>query len=271
MSTIQYARKGSGEPVVLIHGIGHRRQAWGEVFDRLAESYDVVAVDLPGHGESPPPRKPYGFRPLSVAEQLEELFADLGLDRPHVVGNSLGGYLSLLLARRGSVASATVLSPGGFYTVLEGALGGGQLVALKLASYSPAPVLRLFARTPALRRLSQGSLYARTDTLDPELAYSDSLNLRRARGFAPFFLHLVGSRFEGDVVVPVTVAWAAKDRILFPHQAGRARTRLPAATHTSIPGAGHISMHDAPELVARIVVDQIEATSRRPDPRATVS
>ena len=57
-SELVYTRKGSGEPLVLIHGIGHRRQAWDPVFERLAESYDVIAVDLAGFGESP--AYPYG-------------------------------------------------------------------------------------------------------------------------------------------------------------------------------------------------------------------
>ena len=50
-SELAYTRKGSGEPLVLIHGIGHRRQAWDPVFEHLAESYDVIAVDLAGFGD----------------------------------------------------------------------------------------------------------------------------------------------------------------------------------------------------------------------------
>ncbi|HEY2442439.1 MAG TPA: alpha/beta fold hydrolase, partial [Streptosporangiaceae bacterium] len=51
---LAYKRAGEGPPLVLFHGIGHRRQAWDAVFDRLTPYRDVVAVDLPGHGESPP-------------------------------------------------------------------------------------------------------------------------------------------------------------------------------------------------------------------------
>ena len=58
MSTISYSRKGYGQPIVLIHGIGHRRTAWFDVYDRLAAQFDVIAIDLPGFGESPPPAAP---------------------------------------------------------------------------------------------------------------------------------------------------------------------------------------------------------------------
>ena len=51
---LAYDRIGSGPPLVLLHGVGHRRQAWGAVLDRLTPHRDVIAVDLPGHGESPP-------------------------------------------------------------------------------------------------------------------------------------------------------------------------------------------------------------------------
>src|SRR5204863_292870 len=51
---LAYERIGSGPPLVLLHGVGHRRQAWGAVLDRLTPHRDVILVDLPGHGESPP-------------------------------------------------------------------------------------------------------------------------------------------------------------------------------------------------------------------------
>ena len=51
---LAYERVGSGPPLVLLHGVGHRRQAWYPVLDRLTEHREVILVDLPGHGESPP-------------------------------------------------------------------------------------------------------------------------------------------------------------------------------------------------------------------------
>ena len=51
---LAFERHGSGPPLVLLHGVGHRRQAWCAVLDRLTPHRDVVLVDLPGHGESPP-------------------------------------------------------------------------------------------------------------------------------------------------------------------------------------------------------------------------
>src|SRR5688572_30370482 len=115
LSKLVYDRKGSGEPVVLIHGIGHRRQAWAPIFDQLAERYDVIAVDLAGFGDSPRYAKGVPYNMENACADLAANFADWGIERPHVVGNSLGGAISLELAARGLVSSATVLSPAGFF------------------------------------------------------------------------------------------------------------------------------------------------------------
>ncbi|HET9771213.1 MAG TPA: alpha/beta fold hydrolase, partial [Acidimicrobiia bacterium] len=113
---LAYARTGSGEPLVLIHGLGHRRQGWDAVIPLLAADRDVIALDLPAMGESPPP--PVGdYR--TMADMVEKLFGELGLDRPHVAGNSLGGLIALELAARGAVRSATALSPAGFWNTPE--------------------------------------------------------------------------------------------------------------------------------------------------------
>ena len=71
-SELVYTRKGSGEPLVLIHGIGHRRQAWDPVFERLAESYDVIAVDLAGFGESPAYPHGVGYNMPNAVDNLPD-------------------------------------------------------------------------------------------------------------------------------------------------------------------------------------------------------
>src|SRR3954449_2050693 len=112
--SLNHHRAGHGEPLLLIHGIGSQWQGWAPVLDRLAAERDVVALDLPGFGESPElPRETPPTVP-NLARAVEELMADLGVERPHVAGNSLGGYLALELAARGSARSAVALSPAGF-------------------------------------------------------------------------------------------------------------------------------------------------------------
>src|SRR5699024_8461 len=95
--TFATTRTGDGPPVVLIHGIGHRRQAWDPVVGAVAAHRKVIAVDLPGFGESPGLPDDMSYDMPTTMENFSKLFADLGLDRPHVVGNSLGGAIALEL------------------------------------------------------------------------------------------------------------------------------------------------------------------------------
>lgn len=262
MSAIHYTRQGQGEPVVLIHGIGHHGQAWGEVTDLLAQEFDVVVVDLPGHGKSAAPQAPHTYQLSSVADQLEELFEELEIDRPHVVGNSLGGYLALELARRAAVVSATALSPHGFATQRELlTIATPQLLAMKAAACAPRRVLELFANKPALRSISLRSLYAHPERQTAARALDDSLNLRRARGFFPMLWNARGRQIGRDIPVPVVIAWGVRDRLLVPRQADRAARRLPQVTIERWPGCGHVPMIDDPDRVVRLVRRQVEAST----------
>ncbi|MYR60292.1 alpha/beta fold hydrolase, partial [Streptomyces sp. SID625] len=106
-ATLSYARVGDGEPLLLLHGIGHHRQAWDPVIHLLAGERDVVSVDLPGFGASP--ALPDGLRHdlPTMNAALGALCETLEIDRPHVAGNSLGGLLALEMGREKLVRSVT--------------------------------------------------------------------------------------------------------------------------------------------------------------------
>ncbi|MER5838153.1 alpha/beta fold hydrolase, partial [Streptomyces sp. NPDC002130] len=114
--TLSHDISGSGPTLVLVHGIVHRRQAWDSIVDQLTPYRRVVTVDLPGHGESLLPElgpDVMGQLIDDVSEFVKEV-TPAG-ERAHVAGNSLGGWIALSLAARGDVASATALSPAGFF------------------------------------------------------------------------------------------------------------------------------------------------------------
>ncbi|MEH1016764.1 alpha/beta fold hydrolase [Micromonospora sp. CPCC 206060] len=116
---VVYERRGNGTPLVLLHGIGHHWRAWLPVLDRLAAAHDVVAIDLPGFGQSPVPATGLPRDMPEVVAAVVDICTALGLARPHVAGNSLGGAIALELAAAGRVASATALSPAGFCTPVQ--------------------------------------------------------------------------------------------------------------------------------------------------------
>ncbi len=115
MAQLAHDRRGSGEPVVLLHGLGSRRKAFRPVIDRLAGERELIAVDLPGFGESRPDPAGTKLTVADHAERIERFCEELDLERPHLAGSSMGGAIALELGRRGVARSITVFSPIGFW------------------------------------------------------------------------------------------------------------------------------------------------------------
>lgn len=274
MNPIEYTRIGAGTPVVLVHGIGHRRNAWGSVPDLLAaRGFEAICVDMPGHGISPKNRRPKTYSMNSNAATLEAFFAEIGVKNPHVAGNSLGGQMALELAARSSVASAVAFSPAGFYLPHELLVVGSQLLSMKAGSYAPTFVHRYVNARPALKKQAQGAIYRHPEKLDPAQAVGDTLAFRRAKGFWPSFFRAIGLWYRNNPQVPTMIAWGTHDRLLIPAQARRARQRYPHLEHRWLPDSGHSPMLDHPELVVEAIVDMVakaEENSAKPTARVSV-
>ena len=252
---LAYERMGSGPTLVLLHGVGHRRQAWGTVLDRLTPHRDVIIADLPGHGESPPLAK--GKPALeAMLGAVTALLDDLGLERPHVAGNSLGGRLALEAAAAGRAGSATGLSPAGFwrnerevararatFKVMEAA-------GRRLQRYGPA-----LSRHTAGRALLYGVTISRPSRVPAEQAAGDMAAFLAAHDALEAILAQV-MPFTGQIPadVPVTIAWGTKDRLLQPRQVLVVKARLPQARIQPLPGCGHAPMTDDPALVADVLL-----------------
>ncbi|MGZ5367074.1 MAG: alpha/beta fold hydrolase [Aeromicrobium sp.] len=262
LSRLAYDRKGSGEPVVLLHGIGHRRQAWDPVVNQLAGRYDVIAVDLAGFGESAsyPEGVPYDME--TACENLAANFAEWGIERPHVVGNSLGGAISLELGARGIVASVTAINPAGFYSLFGRIQAFFILLLLRIASMVPNQVLRAVSKSLIGRHRIGSYLYMHPERFDADQVYGDALAMKHSTAFGPTIKAGMTYRFNYTVPVPTTVAWGTRDRILHYSQSGRAQELLCEARHVALPYCGHVPMIDDPELVIRVIDRTIAETSR---------
>jgi pimeloyl-ACP methyl ester carboxylesterase len=251
---VNYDRGGDGPPLVLVHGIAHRWQAWQPVLDRLRQHHDVIALDLPGFGRSPLMSRRDPRTIGDVTATLTAFFETLGIARPHIAGNSLGGALALELALGGQVASATALSPAGFGTARENWIALGKLTVSRATTCLPTAVLRRTLRSETVRRTAFATICARPALLSADRALGDALAMRGGKGFVRYAKALRPYAFTGSPSVPVTVAWAERDRILLPHQADRARAALPSARHLVLSGCGHVPMSDDPELVASVIL-----------------
>ncbi len=104
---------GSGPPLVFLHGLGMSAHTWDACGDLLADRFTVVAVDLPGHGDSPSPEDPDAFTRDAALADIDEVLEALA-DPAVLVGHSLGGYLALAHAatRPGVARGIVVLNTG---------------------------------------------------------------------------------------------------------------------------------------------------------------
>jgi pimeloyl-ACP methyl ester carboxylesterase len=260
-----YDRCGAGPPLVLLHGAGHRRQAWLPVTDRLAKHREVISLDLPGFGESPPlpSHLPYGLD--SAVTVMCEFFTSLGLDRPHIAGNSMGGLISLVLAQHGMVRSATALSPAGLWTPITRRVSLSMVRSVhRTARYMPPKLAVRLAQTPAGRTLMCGILFGRPDLLEPEVLLEDMRALVNGVGFAPTLAAGDKIIFTGRVHdVPVTIAWGTRDLLFWRPRAKSVLRLIPHVRLLRLPGCGHVPMNDNPELVAHVLLTGSEDSQTR--------
>ncbi len=257
---LAYERRGCGPPLVLLHGLGHRRQAWSAVLDLLTPHRTVIAVDLPGHGESPPLAQTAGQGQSAIRAIATQLFAFLdeqALDRPHIAGNSLGGALALIAGARGRAKTVTALSPAGFWA--HGWQFGYARAVFKsalLAGPFTLPLVPALARSTLGRYVMDGPFVHRPARMPPEQAAADARAFFTAREVVSAVLAAQVSFTEAvPPDVPVTIGWGTQDRLLPPSQARVARQRLPHARFVRLPDCGHVPMTDAPGLVAAVLLD----------------
>jgi pimeloyl-ACP methyl ester carboxylesterase len=255
-SSINHHREGAGPTLVLLHGIGHHWQAWRPVIDLLAGEFEIIACDSPGFGRSPPLAA--GIEPTiaAYADAFEWFFAELGLERPHVAGNSMGGAIALELARRRTARSVSAFSPAGFWTPLERRFCQLSLSALASMPRALRPAVVALARTRAGRTALFAQTFGYPERLPAEEAVAtltDAWNAPAFGGALAAFRHHRFSEPEQLRRTPVTIAWGNRDRLLpYALQAPRARRMLPWATHVTL-GAGHVPFHDDPAAVAAVI------------------
>jgi pimeloyl-ACP methyl ester carboxylesterase len=233
----------------------------------LEAHHAVFAPTLPGHsgasGLAPGVVPTVGALVDGVARQLDEL----GMERAHVAGNSLGGWVALELARRGRARSVVLFSSAGAWSSARRL--AGLLAAMRLSSRTLralAPRADAIVQRRWMRRLLLRAQVANPDLVDPaELAAA----IRAAADspvVAPLLRTVARHPFEylpEDAGCPIRLVWAERDQILpFVHYGRPLLERLPGAELVRLPGVGHVPMSDDPQKVARLILEVTAAADR---------
>jgi pimeloyl-ACP methyl ester carboxylesterase len=239
------------EPLLLIHGLGASSSVWDPVIDLLAGEREPVVLDMPGFGAAPP--LPDGVEPTAanLAAALRESCAELGIERPHVAGNSLGGWVGLEMGRAGWAASVTALSPAGLW---RAPLGPRQRDARAWAQRL-RPVVSAALLVPAVRRRMLSTFAAHPERIPVDAGRELVLGWIDSNGYDGANRAMRTYLFEPEGYpedVPVTIAWAELDHLVGPPKPER---RPVGSRFLVLPGVGHTPMWDDPELVARTLLD----------------
>jgi len=266
-STALY-RAGSGEPIVLLHGFTGAWHHWRPLLGGLAARYEVIAPTLAGHDGGPPFPADLPLTFAAAADSVENHLDELGVGSAHLVGNSLGGALTLELAKRSVVA----LAPAGGWTE-----GDGE--ALRLARFFERQtrvarvtgrVIPIVMRRPRSRRFAlrdimrHGERVGAAEAIDlaqssARCAISEAAiaALRADRGLALGDLDRISC--------PVLLASPEFDLILpAERHAPRFKREIPGVQSLTLTDCGHVPMWDASALLVRTIgefVDRAVASS----------
>lgn len=258
---------GSGEALVLLHGLGGSWHIWQPLLPVLEKRFHVIALTVPGHVGGEPLPDVDSVTPVTLADQLLAQLRRLGLESAHVAGNSLGGWLALELARRGFARSVTALSPAGAWASEQ------DLKTLIRGLFIPfllMPLLRtiawLFGGLASVRRALTAQMMLHGERLS-RFALCDLLRrFAGTRMMRPLFRNAgkSGPIPPFTAVVPVSVVWAAKDRVIPYANYGRPlMDRIHGAVLTLLDGVGHVPMYDDPDSVAATIVATCALASAR--------
>ena len=240
-----------------MHGIGGTRRIWDPVVAPLAAAYEVIAVDLPGFGDSPALPDGAAHDPATLARVLGHLLDARGVAAAHVAGSSLGAWIALELARQGRALSVTSLCAAGFWS--RPLLGDGDLPRKPGRALARAllPVMGPLLRTKTGRRAALGMNMAHPE----RVSHAQALDIVRAYALAPGYpttnLAMRRAVFAGPagIDVPVTLAWGERDRLVRPP-----RVPPPGWRTVLLPDCGHLPMWDDPALVARVIRETATAS-----------
>jgi pimeloyl-ACP methyl ester carboxylesterase len=243
---VHYRDRGSGSPLVLLHGSNSSLFTWEGWVERLAPTHRVVTLDLPGHGlTGPDPKERYSA--VEMAEVVDAFLSKIGLQRFALGGNSMGGNVAwhYALAHPERVDKLILVDAAG------------------LPSHEPRPPALRFAALPILGRLSRWETPRFAVAASVRDVYGDHSKVTDALIDRYYDLLLRdGNRAAmrervsrkndsasariGELQVPTLILWGTEDRWILPKYGEQFRERIPGARLVTLPGLGHVPMEEDP-------------------------
>jgi pimeloyl-ACP methyl ester carboxylesterase len=272
------ASDGVRERALYVHGLGGASTNWTDLAALLAVRFEGWAVDLPGFGRSQPPSRGYsvhghGRTVVDVLEHIRDLPGEAAGRPVHLLGNSLGGLVSLLVAARRPdlVASLTLVSPAMPVYRVPPAFSRALLLLLlpgiptlaerRISGIAPEEHVRSMVsmcfgdpkRVPR-ERIAQAVDEMRERAEQP---WADRALTRSMRGLLTSYLRPGRTnawRLARRLRTPTLVVWGTSDKLVDAALAPRLAATLPDCRLQLLEGVGHVAQLETPEPVARAVL-----------------
>ena len=260
---MNHVRRGKGKPLLLIHGLGSTWRCWLPILDALAAERDVIAVDLPGFGDTPPLAGTTSI--ATLADAVTDFVLNHDLTGVDMVGSSMGARLVLELARRGATSATVALDPGGFWSpwqlrYFELTLKLSIRLVRALLPVMPALTDNAVGRTLLLSQLSAKPWrLPRGLALDEMRSYAASPSFDEALNQLIYGPAQQGAKWTPG---PIVIGWGRKDRVCFPSQATRALQLFPNAQLHWFEECGHFPHWDVPQAAARLILKSTGMSAR---------
>lgn len=238
------------EPLLLLHGLGGSKEIWSPVIELLlAAGREPVAIDLPGFGETPALAAHVEPSAANLAAAVHERCLQLGIERPHVAGNSLGGWVALEMGRAGWASSVTAISPAGLWR----APIGERRVNTRVWARRLRPLVALALHNRRVRERALASFAARPERIPAAAGRHLVLGWIDANGYDGANRAMRTHVFDPTDYpqIPVTLAWGELDSLVGPPRPER---RPAGARYLTLPAVGHTPTWDDPGLVATILL-----------------
>jgi pimeloyl-ACP methyl ester carboxylesterase len=251
-------RGGTGTPMVCVHGFTDTWRTWELVLPALEREHDVLAVTLAGHAGGPALEGELGDSTL--ADALERAMDEAGFADAHLVGNSLGGYVSLQLARRGRARSLVLMAPAGgwargdesYKETLE------QFRQTQALVKQAVPYIDQMVASVDGRRTATQFITTNFEHIPAELIAHQVLGVANCEAVEPLIELALSEGWSVDaegVSCPARVVWGTADKILeWPKTTVRYREELPSADWVTLEGIGHCPQLDVPAQAAELIL-----------------
>jgi pimeloyl-ACP methyl ester carboxylesterase len=251
---LNHVRRGEGEPLLLLHSLGGSLIQWSPVIDRLAAEREVIAVDMPGFGESAELPNGVSPRAANLATAVLDFYDALGIEgAPAVAGISLGGWVAVECARQDGASAVVALCPAGFWK--RSPSESNRVGARRRRGRLARPLFRPIMATARGRRRALGRFIHRPERLRPGEAEAIARAYVTAPAYDEASALMRAGRIEElkSIKVPLTLAWAEHDNLVR-NKPLPAKLLPKRVEQVMLPDCGHVPTWDDPELVARVVL-----------------